>query len=40
MTRVSATVLAVFLGIAACSTYQLFPAEVMDGVDPNFDFSQ
>jgi starvation-inducible outer membrane lipoprotein len=40
MTRVSATVLAVWLGIAACSSYQLFPAEVMDGVDPNFDFSQ
>ena len=40
MTRVSATVLAVCLGIAACSSYQLFPAEVMDGVDPNFDFSQ
>jgi starvation-inducible outer membrane lipoprotein len=40
MTRVSATVLAIFLGIAACSSYQLFPAEVMDGVDPNFDFSQ
>lgn len=40
MTRVSATVLAVFLGIAACSTYQPFPHEVMDGVDPNFDFSQ
>jgi len=39
MTRVSATVLAVFLGIAACSTYQLFPPEVMDGVDPDFDFS-
>ena len=39
MTRVSATVLAVFLGIAACSTYQPFPPEVMDGVDPDFDFS-
>jgi starvation-inducible outer membrane lipoprotein len=40
MRRVSATVLAVCLGIAACSSYQLFPAEVMDGVDPTFDFSQ
>ena len=39
MTRVSATVMAVCLGIAACSSHQLFPPEVMDGVDPNFDFS-
>ena len=39
MTRVSTTVLAVLLTAAACSHVQLFPREVMDGVDPNFDFS-
>ncbi len=40
MRRVSATVLAVVLGAAACSPVQPFPSEVMEGVDPNFDFSQ
>ena len=40
MMRVSAPVLAVCLGIAACSPVQLFPPEVMEGVDPTFDFSQ
>ncbi len=40
MTRVSATILAVCLGAAACSPVQLFPPEVMEGVDPNFDFSR
>ena len=40
MRSVSATVLAVFLGAAACSPVQLFPSEVMKGVDHNFDFSQ
>ena len=40
MRSVSATVLAVFLGAAACSPVQPFPSEVMEGVDPNFDFSQ
>lgn len=40
MRSVSATVLAVFLGAAACSPVQLFPSEVMKGVDQNFDFSQ
>ena len=41
MKRVSAlTVLAVCIGFGACSPIQLFPSEVMDGVDPNFDFSR
>lgn len=40
MRRVSTTLLAVCLGIAACSSRQLFSPEVMNGVDPNFDFSQ
>lgn len=40
MRRVSTTLLAVCLGIAACSSHQLFSPEVMNGVDPNFDFSQ
>ncbi|HKR80387.1 MAG TPA: Slp family lipoprotein [Nitrospira sp.] len=40
MRSVSATVLAVFLGAAACSPVQPFPSDVMEGVDPNFDFSQ
>jgi starvation-inducible outer membrane lipoprotein len=40
MRGVSATVLAVFLGAAACSSPQVFPREVMEGVDPNFDFSR
>jgi starvation-inducible outer membrane lipoprotein len=40
MRSVSATVLAVLLGAAACSPMQPFPPEVMEGVDSNFDFSQ
>jgi hypothetical protein len=41
MKRASAlTVLAVCIGFGACSPIQLFPSEVMDGVDPNFDFSR
>jgi starvation-inducible outer membrane lipoprotein len=40
MTRVSTTVLAVLLAAAACSHVQLFPGEVMEGIDPNFDFSR
>lgn len=40
MSRVSGVVLALLLGTAACSSHQLFPPEVMDGVDPNFDFSR
>ena len=40
MRSVSATFLAVFLGAAACSPVQPFPSDVMEGVDPNFDFSQ
>ena len=33
-------VLAVCMGFGACSPVQLFPPEVMQGVDPNFDFSR
>jgi starvation-inducible outer membrane lipoprotein len=33
-------VLVVCLLLAACSHGQLFPPEVMEGVDPNFDFSR
>jgi len=40
MKGVSVTILAICLGAAACSPMQLFPPEVMEGVDPNFDFSQ
>ena len=40
MRRVSAVVLAVLLGMAGCSSVQLFPSEVMEGVDPEFDFSR
>jgi starvation-inducible outer membrane lipoprotein len=40
MRRVSGVVLAVLLGAAACSSHQLFPPEVMEGVDPEFDFSR
>lgn len=40
MRRVSAIVLAVLLGLAACSPVQVFPPGVTDGVDPNFDFSR
>ena len=34
------TLLAIVLGIGACSHPKLFPSEVMEGVDPNFDFSR
>lgn len=40
MKRLAATVLAVLVGAIACSPVQLFPAEVMKGVDRNFDFSR
>ena len=41
MNRILAsTTLAMCVGFAACSAAQLFPSEVMDGVDPNFDFSR
>jgi starvation-inducible outer membrane lipoprotein len=41
MKRVSATaVLAVCLGFGACSPGQVFTPEVMEGVDPDFDFSR
>lgn len=33
-------VLAFCLTVGACSQRQLFPPEVMEGVDPNFDFSR
>ena len=34
------SVFAIVLGIGACSHPQLFPSDVMQGVDPNFDFSR
>jgi starvation-inducible outer membrane lipoprotein len=41
MSRGFATaVWAICLGFSACSPVQLFPSEVMEGVDPNFDFSR
>ena len=41
MKRVLASaVLLVCLGLGACSHSQLFPSEIMEGVDPNFDFSR
>lgn len=41
MKRVLASaVLVVCLGFGACSHSQLFPSEIMEGVDPNFDFSR
>lgn len=40
MMRITAAVLGVLLAAAACSPRQLFPPEVMDGIDPNFDFSR
>ena len=41
MKRVLASaVLLVCLGLSACSHSQLFPSEIMEGVDPNFDFSR
>ena len=41
MKRVLASaVLVVGLGFGACSHSQLFPSEIMEGVDPNFDFSR
>ena len=41
MERVFAlTVLAMCIGFSSCSPIQLFPTEVMEGVDPNFDFSR
>ena len=30
----------VYVGLSACSHSQIFPQEVMEGVDPNFDFSR
>lgn len=33
-------ILAIVLGLGACSHPQLFPSEVMEGVDPDFDFSR
>lgn len=33
-------ILAIVLGLAACSHPKLFPSEVMEGVDPEFDFSR
>ena len=32
--------LAIFIVVGACSPTQLFPRDVMEGVDPNFDFSR
>jgi starvation-inducible outer membrane lipoprotein len=32
--------LSIVLGLSACSHPNLFPSEVMQGVDPNFDFSR
>jgi starvation-inducible outer membrane lipoprotein len=41
MNRVSiTTVLLACIGLGACSPSQVFAPEVMDGVDPNFDFSR
>jgi len=41
MKQVSATaILAICLGVGACSHPQLFPSEVMEGVDPDFDFAR
>lgn len=34
------TILAIVLGFGACSSRHLFPQEVMEGVDPDFDFSR
>ncbi|HKY71861.1 MAG TPA: Slp family lipoprotein [Nitrospira sp.] len=33
-------ILGICVGLAACSAPQLFPSEVTQGVDPNFDFSR
>ena len=33
-------IFAIVLGLSACSHPNLFPSEVMEGVDPNFDFSR
>jgi starvation-inducible outer membrane lipoprotein len=35
----AAVILAIGVGLGACST-QLFPSEVMEGVDPDFDFTR
>ena len=34
------TIFAMVLVVGACSSQKLFPSEVMEGVDPNFDFSR
>jgi starvation-inducible outer membrane lipoprotein len=40
MKRCSVILVAVLVGVAACAPTQLFPREVMEGVDPAFDFSR
>lgn len=39
MSRMSAASVLALLVLGACAPVQLFPSEVMQGVDPNFDFS-
>lgn len=35
-----ATLLLASLGLFACAPYRVFPPEVLEGVDPNFDFTR
>jgi len=35
-----ATLLLASLGLSACMPYRVFPPEVLEGVDPNFDFAR